>query len=254
MSKFCDEQCPVCGNTFTETDDVVVCPDCGTPHHRSCYCESGKCANSLLHGREAVEDIFERTLENADGKQIEDEERDFERRSIFGASKAELSAFMQIERDSIDFVTRIEHIKFVNLNLFAGLLSPFYQFYKGMRWLGFAVLLPLCYFHLIRLVYFEKPDEFLQRFGSSPEQFASFASTTTTVMMLLVALFNDYVYLRYSAYRIRKIRLYLPEESQSGNEYYDLLRLHGAPSIMRGIAETMVATLLLAVVMLNGLI
>lgn len=42
--------CPVCNKTFTENDDVVVCPECGTPHHRECYKSLGKCFNEALHG------------------------------------------------------------------------------------------------------------------------------------------------------------------------------------------------------------
>ncbi len=44
--------CPVCNNTFTEDDDVVVCPECGTPHHRECYKITGKCFNENLHGQD----------------------------------------------------------------------------------------------------------------------------------------------------------------------------------------------------------
>ena len=42
--------CVHCNNTFTETDDAVVCPVCGSPHHRECWNEKGECANSALHG------------------------------------------------------------------------------------------------------------------------------------------------------------------------------------------------------------
>ena len=41
--------CPVCGCIFGENDDVVVCPKCGTPHHRTCFAESGSCANAGKH-------------------------------------------------------------------------------------------------------------------------------------------------------------------------------------------------------------
>lgn len=44
------EICPVCSKTFTADDDIVVCPDCGTPHHRECYKIENKCANSDFHG------------------------------------------------------------------------------------------------------------------------------------------------------------------------------------------------------------
>lgn len=43
------EVCPVCGQPFGASDDVVVCPDCGTPHHRACWTEHGGCANAGQH-------------------------------------------------------------------------------------------------------------------------------------------------------------------------------------------------------------
>ena len=39
----------VCSEKFTEEDDVVVCPECGTPYHRACYAKEGKCVNTFLH-------------------------------------------------------------------------------------------------------------------------------------------------------------------------------------------------------------
>ncbi len=50
MKNYLNSECPYCGKKFTENDDIVVCPDCGTPHHRECYKEHGNCANSELHG------------------------------------------------------------------------------------------------------------------------------------------------------------------------------------------------------------
>lgn len=41
--------CPVCGKPFAEGDDIVVCPDCGTPHHRQCWAKAGVCANAAKH-------------------------------------------------------------------------------------------------------------------------------------------------------------------------------------------------------------
>ena len=42
--------CPVCQQAFTEQEDVVVCPLCGAPHHRSCYRETGHCYYENTHG------------------------------------------------------------------------------------------------------------------------------------------------------------------------------------------------------------
>ena len=44
-----NEKCPVCDKFFTDNDDIVICPDCGTPHHRECYNSLGHCANSDKH-------------------------------------------------------------------------------------------------------------------------------------------------------------------------------------------------------------
>ncbi len=49
MSNYTGYKCPVCGQAFTSQDDVVVCPECGTPHHRACYQKIGHCANEEGH-------------------------------------------------------------------------------------------------------------------------------------------------------------------------------------------------------------
>lgn len=44
-----NEKCPVCDKVFTEGDDIVICPKCGTPHHRACYNSIGHCFNEDKH-------------------------------------------------------------------------------------------------------------------------------------------------------------------------------------------------------------
>lgn len=44
-----DKICPYCEKAFNENDDIVVCPDCGTPMHRDCYFEHGECFNKDKH-------------------------------------------------------------------------------------------------------------------------------------------------------------------------------------------------------------
>lgn len=41
--------CAGCNLTFEPDDDVVVCPECGTPQHRECYEKENKCVNSHKH-------------------------------------------------------------------------------------------------------------------------------------------------------------------------------------------------------------
>ena len=50
--RFLNEKCLVCNNNFKEDDDIVVCPHCGTPHHRECYKENTKCVNHEKHSEE----------------------------------------------------------------------------------------------------------------------------------------------------------------------------------------------------------
>lgn len=49
MALYTGLKCLSCGEVFKEDDDIVVCPDCGTPYHRACYKKNGKCINDELH-------------------------------------------------------------------------------------------------------------------------------------------------------------------------------------------------------------
>lgn len=63
--------CPVCTSLFGEKDDVVVCPICGTPHHRSCWNKIGHCANKDKHSSDFV---WESPLKDIVPKEIKETE------------------------------------------------------------------------------------------------------------------------------------------------------------------------------------
>ena len=44
-----NEICNGCNQPINDNDDIVVCPVCGTPQHRSCWQENSDCVNSNLH-------------------------------------------------------------------------------------------------------------------------------------------------------------------------------------------------------------
>lgn len=49
MFNFENQLCDVCGRHFDKDSDIVVCPDCGTPHHRECWHRVGHCVNRDKH-------------------------------------------------------------------------------------------------------------------------------------------------------------------------------------------------------------
>ena len=49
MAGYIGTRCMVCSEKFTEEDDIVVCPECGTPYHKECYKKEEKCVNTVLH-------------------------------------------------------------------------------------------------------------------------------------------------------------------------------------------------------------
>ncbi len=75
--KYTNYKCPVCQKVFDEEDDVVVCAECGTPHHRECYIQNGECFNEEKHGtNEPIEvefkDVEEEKEENGVFSETED--------------------------------------------------------------------------------------------------------------------------------------------------------------------------------------
>ena len=72
-----DKKCPYCGKFFHKDDDIVVCPECGVPHHRACWMEHNICANAENHGLEEQvpeEDFVAEFQQEATGGEAEDPE------------------------------------------------------------------------------------------------------------------------------------------------------------------------------------
>lgn len=49
MSRYASIDCPICNRPLDNGEEVVVCPDCGAPYHRSCIAETGGCIFPKLH-------------------------------------------------------------------------------------------------------------------------------------------------------------------------------------------------------------
>lgn len=60
---FTKYKCAVCNKDFNKGDDIVVCPECGTPHHRECWKQAGECINSFKHNSEEPVEILKAEAE-----------------------------------------------------------------------------------------------------------------------------------------------------------------------------------------------
>lgn len=86
------EMCAACGKAFTDEDDVVVCPECGSPHHRDCYDINKRCANIELH------ESKEKWKRNSDGT-TENEEIKPETVPTFAAEASDGNSDKPYDRD-----------------------------------------------------------------------------------------------------------------------------------------------------------
>ena len=96
---FVGQKCVCCGKVFEKNDDIVVCPECGSPHHRECYLKENRCANSAMHGTgekwQTVKDEQWQRVEIT--KAVESAKSEYEK------SQAKFDDYInkEIERDSI---------------------------------------------------------------------------------------------------------------------------------------------------------
>lgn len=71
---FKDIKCPVCDTTFKDGDDIVVCPECGTPHHRECYESLNHCVFENKHSEDFTfgddEEYNYKTQNETDGNTV----------------------------------------------------------------------------------------------------------------------------------------------------------------------------------------
>lgn len=255
MFRFEDKLCPVCREAFHEGDDIAVCPECGTPHHRACYQLKNKCALEELHAegfvwRGRLPDEPEPVYTPPEPDPAEVSPNDGE--EGIELTPAEFLQYVNMMTDTIDNVTMQELLHYTaqsfmhyrlafaairgqgmkkriaNFNICSGLFAPVFQFYRRMDFFGVIVLLVMI-LPMLLLTIAERNMLFGEATLNALYLAANILSIAETV---LLCVFGDYIYYRHAVKRIIKIRA-LYEGHETSEEYHQALAENGAPSFAR---------------------
>ena len=263
--QFKNEKCAACGMKFFDDEDIVVCPECGTPYHRECWNRIGTCIHSAEHGsyewksdNEELREHLE-NIEHAENIKHETTEDGFE---IFHVDSydeyREIMDKKLLEQekdfDDIDGVTAKELLKFVGkngyyylpvfndmrknnksmkLNFAAFLFFPIHCFYRRMNFFGVIMMFLLFLTTEAKILL----SHFANELGFSDNTLLTAYIITTAVSLALnifVLMFFNYFYLKASVKKIKMIKQHY------SNESYDrvLARIEaaGKPGILYAVA------------------
>lgn len=238
-------KCLVCEKEMQADEDIVVCPECGTPYHRACYRAAGRCISSLHETggswqkireeelkqkrseekrQEQAEQAAERErgegpqLFNAeiyDGVRIDpeancaglDPTEDFE-----GVSMQDLSDFVGINRFYYLPLFRLmkKTGKRISINL-SSLLFPHLYFANRKMWFYalLSLVLKLLTNFPVLLSQFESQGGNIPWFDPNAPFFAAYLSICKIAYPLFFVvwgLFANFLYYRHSIRCIKKIR------------------------------------------------
>ncbi|HBI52056.1 MAG TPA: hypothetical protein DDX72_04680, partial [Ruminococcaceae bacterium] len=251
--------CDKCGKDLDNGEEKVYCPVCGTPVHKSCWEEDPVCPNESRHTEgfdwekenkrtEIPRDpepykngyvnpaAFENFTEMIENHPIVSPESG-EELTCRGVKQSELVHFLGMNNFSTPrfftiFMNMANGGKVLSLNLSAWFFMPLYHYYRRMT--GPAVILTLASFILTipSLMY---QVMFMREMDTAmPDlQFGALVSITSYIMILfriVLLLFNDYFYMRWSVNKILSLREQYKDAS--ADEYYAALERKGNPKMM----------------------
>lgn len=238
------EVCAICGLPLSE-EETVVCPDCGTPMHRACYEREGRCPNEPRHAYgyvyrsdrgQPVTIPMPQSFEDYIQKVQEREKERGTERTCFGVNHAELVHFLGVHNLSTPrFYSLFFHMadtgRKVSFNFLAGLLMPFYQLYRKMT--GPSIVLLLLFFiaNIPQMIAQALLWTHQSTTAVPAELFTliEYFSYAYLVIRVLVILFNDYIFMRWSVGRILAIREQYRNAPEA--EYMAALERAGKPKL-----------------------
>lgn len=161
--RYTRDLCPVCNENFKPEDDIVVCPLCGTPHHRDCYKKNGECAHSEKHSEgyrwepSPAEPLHEHENTdnsvppvNAYNEQSETHNSRDAASTVFWANQQ--NPFDAYPKELCEGVLTEEAAEFVQMNAFKYLQNFFYQ-KSGKRTFNWAAFFFAPYWFFYRKLY-----------------------------------------------------------------------------------------------------
>lgn len=250
MVQYMGKACESCKRVFEENEQIVYCPQCGAPLHRSCWEEKGGCPYSDRHASgfkwappamevwKAEEEKVLRLIEERRQREQEELDRQYSEKIYNGVSEREMTSFMNVK--GVESLYRLAVIKrmilerkTVNLNFFAGLLSPYYQFFHGMLPLGglmllvyFITSLPVIITYYLAYAFPGTAEEMVNSFGLLDA--INLTSYLRIGTLIFVGIFGDYLYIQHMVKKIKKIRNNFKDESSE--EYLSALSAAGKGS------------------------
>ncbi len=158
--RYLNQQCPICEKEFANNDDIVVCPLCGTPHHRECYKKNGECGNFDEHSKgfrwTPVENPALKEAESAQEPMQESNAPEIPQYPLYGTAQNPLAQFpVEVAPDvetneAADFI-QSNALKYLQnffciksnkktFNWAAFFFAPYWFFYRKMNKLGVIFL------------------------------------------------------------------------------------------------------------------
>lgn len=251
--------CDICGNKLDNGEEIVYCPECGTPVHSLCWEKTHVCPNEARHAsgydwesdhrkRSRPEQEIRNTdltmrsisFENFPQMIMENPIRsseDGEELTCYGVKQSELLHFLGYENFSTPrfltlFLNMANSGKVFSINLSAWFFAPFYHFYRRMT--GPAIILSLATFILmvptllLELLYWSNSGNNVVN-----DPLANAATVTSYIMILvrvLILIFSDYIYMRWSVNKILTLRERYKDATT--DEYYAALEHSGNPRML----------------------
>ena len=253
-------KCDICGNVLKDDEEKVYCPECGTPVHKACWERSPVCPNENKHAAGYDWDKEHRPKPAAEREPYYDGAAGAQQRVTFenfpeliiehpirspesgeeltcrGVRQSELMHFLGLYNFSTPrfftlFMNMANAGKVISFNFSAWIFAPLYHFYRRMT--GPAVIITLATFILTA------PTLVYEMFAISDPDSAGletlFGSATVTSYILIffrvaLLLFNDYIYMRWSVFKILSLREKYKDEPE--DVYFEALEHSGNPRMM----------------------